>query len=218
MTRPQTVLRSVKEAIKDSGRMPTEMTYATFEMDEDGGQSNVRPPALEITTQDAIRVNAHNTDLVGHSTNDSGEQIGYIYRTSFEMPVQVDVITAEGGGFDPDVIGYDVRKALRRYDNHQHAETLPDPDDTSTTLSEATHFYLGDGRPENDLTMTPALRRWRQECEVWFYDEIDTAEEYEAETPIRTVVGPEDGSFEDGTSIGAIFDATPSTDSPADNY
>lgn len=215
MVRPDTTLESIVTAIRESGRLPDATTYSIYEIDSDGGQANLRPPIVEVTTNDVVRSSPHNTELVGHAEDDQGNDIGYIYESKFEMPIQIDVWTAEGGQYDPHEIGEAVRYALYQYDANQRGNPLPDPDDPATTLNEVEHFTVGDGGVRNDLSMTPALRRWRQSGEVWFHETVNTAEEYGAEDYVANVVTPSDGNFEgDGALIE--FDATPNVESAAD--
>lgn len=216
MTRPDTVLKSVKTALKESGRLPDSTSYATFELDQEGGQSNVRPPVVEITVIDAVRSRPHNTDLVDYATDGSGNRIGRIYHALFEMEFQIDVWTAEGDPFDPHTIGEEVRRTLYRYDAHQYDDSLPDPETPSTALDGIDYFSVDDGTVENDLAMTPALRRWRQTGEVWFHEEVNTAQAYGPEDYVVNVVGPKDGDFEAGTDVALVFDATPNEESAAD--
>lgn len=217
MVRPDTILRSLEEAIDSSDRLPHSTSYATFGLDPDGGQANVRPPIVEITTIDVIRNRPHNTDFVGYETDASGNRIGYIYWSLFEMPVQIDIWTAEGDNYDPDQIGRNCRTALYRYDDTQYGAQLPDPN-SSGDLVEVDRFVLDDGGPQDDLSMTPALRRYRQTAEVWFHEEVNTAEEYGAEDYIVNVVAPGDGDMTSGTDVEIIFDATPGSQSTADTY
>jgi len=216
MVRPDTVLESVKTAIEESSRMPDATTYSIYEIDTDGGQANLRPPIVELTVTDVVRSSEHNTDLVGMATDTSGNEIGRIYRGKFEMPIQIDMWTAEGGDYDPYELGESLRYALYQYDNYQRGDPLPDPTDPNTSLAEIEQFTINDGGVRNDLSMTPALRRWRQTGEVWFHETINTAEEYGAEPYITSVVTPDSsGMYGDGMTIE--FDATESTDSAADN-
>lgn len=217
MVRPDTILQSLKEVIESSNRLPRSTSYATFGLDAEGGQSNVRPPIVEITTVDVIRNISHNTDFVGYATDSNGNHIGYIYWSLFEMPVQIDIWTAEGDNYYPDLIGRECRTALYRYDDAQYGAQLPDPDSTGD-LVEVDRFVLDDGGPEDDLSMTPALRRFRQNAEVWFHEEINTAEEYGSENFIANVVAPGDGDMTSGTDVDIIFDATPNSESTADNF
>lgn len=218
MARPDTVLRSIKTALQESDRLPDPVSYSTFELDQDGGQSNVRPPVVEITVINSVRSQPHNTDFVDYATDGSGNHIGRIYHALFEMDVQIDVWTAEGGQYNPHDIGEDVRRSLYRHDTHQYGETLPDPETPSSALESVDYFTVDDGSVENDLTMTPALRRWRQTAEVWFHEEINTATEYGAEDYVVNVVSPSDGSFEAGTDVAIVFDATSSEESTADQH
>lgn len=229
MVRPDTTLKSIVTAIKESGRLPNATTYSIYEIDSDGGQANLRPPIVEVTTQDVIRSSPHNTDQVGFETDDNGNEIGYIFQTKFEMPFSIDVWTAEGGPHDPHEIGEQVRYALYEYDDFQYGQPLPDPDNPSVPLDEIEKFMIGDGGVRNDLSMTPALRRWRQTGEVWFHETVNTAAEYGPEDYIvrvlsgdGDVIASQDSSeitemntaHVDGATIE--FDATPSMESAAD--
>jgi len=232
MPAPHVVLQSVVEGLKQSGRLPDNTSYSTWELDETGGQSNVRLPVIEVTPIDVIRSSPHNTDFVSYSTNDSGEEIGYIFHAQFEMPVQIDVWTAEGDRYDPREIGEKIRYALYKYDDKQLGRDLPHPEKTSQAIGGLERFVLDDGSIQNDLSMHPALRRWRQTAMIWFYEEIDTAEEYGEETPISTVktgsgdiIASDTPSQVESVSVDSVtengiilFDATPNTESYADQF
>lgn len=208
MVRPDTTLESVVTALRESERLPDATTYSIYEVDSDGGQSNLRPPIVEITTVDVVRSNAHNTQQIGFATDNAGNHIGRIYEAEFEMPVEIDVWTAEGGQYDPHEIGESVRYALYQYDAQQRGDPLPDPDDPSTALDGVVRFTMNDGGVRNDLSMTPALRRWRQTGEVWFTETVNTAEEYGAEDYVANVVTP---SGDDATGDGETIEFTTSS-------
>lgn len=222
MARPDTVLDAIVEAIRTSGRpeIPSSTSYATFQLDTDGGQANVSPPVIEVTPIGAVRNDPHNTALVGHSTDDNGNKIGYIFEAPFDMEFQLDVWTAEGDGHDPDDIGRGVRFALYEYDGTFDAgpypKTLPDPD--GGVVDDIGHLSIDEGSPEPDLTMTPALRRWRTLGSCRFVERVDTAQEYGAEDYVTTVTSPGDGDLSGGTDVDIVFDATPSSESTADTY
>lgn len=232
MTDMQTVMDSILTAIQESGRMPSSMSYSTWELDAEGGQSNVRTPVIEITPINTVRSRPHNTDFIDFATNQNGEQIGYIFRGKFEMPLQIDIWTQEGSKYSPRELGGKLKMALYEYDDLQLGRPLPDPNNPSQSANDIDRFIIEDGEPANDLTMTPSLRRWRHNLEVWFSEYINTAEEYGAETPIRTVKSGSgdviastnksdvtEMKVDSVTSNGMIlYDATPNTDSSADNY
>jgi hypothetical protein len=231
MPGPHTVLKSITTAVKESDRLPQETSYSTYELDTDGGQANVRPPVVEVTAPDVIKADRNHTDFYTYATDEQGNHIGRIYKATFEMDVEIDVWTAEGDRYDPHELGRAVRTALYRYDARQRSEQLPDPDTPSQKIENVSHFWISDGGMRNDLTMTPALRRWRMTADVWFQETINTAEEYGPSGYIARVIsgdgdviastdGSETTEMEpadaDGSTI--VFDATPNTDSPADNY
>lgn len=199
MTHSQEVLNSMSTALSESGSLPDRMTYTTFEIDQTGGQANVRPPIVEMSVIDSIRVQPHNTDFVGFKTDDDGNQTGRIFAAQFELSVQIDVWTAAGDNYDPYELGSTVRSVLYEYDTHMVGNPLPDPDDPSQNMSEIEYLRVGDGSVANDLSMSPALRRWRQTADVWFRETITTDEpeidevalkEYEVnETPATELEG-----------------------------
>lgn len=217
MVFPDTVLRSVKEAIKSSERLPSSTTYAVFELDFQGGQSNVRPPVVEITTVDTIRSTSMNTDFTGYATDSDDNHIGRIYRAGFEMPIEINVITAEGDGHDPSEIANEIRFALYQYEDRNEGTALPDPD-TSGTIDDVTRFQLDAEEPSNNLNMTHTLRGRQEAATVWFEEVIDTSQEYGAKDYVDTVNVPSAGEWVDGSSIDIIFDASPNTTSAADSY
>jgi hypothetical protein len=208
MVQPHTVLDSMTTALKESDSIPDATSYATFELDTDGGQSNVRPPVIEVTIIDTVRSRPHNTDFVDYATDGNDNHIGRIYHALFEMQFQIDVWTAEGGNFNHYDLGNTMQRALYRYDANGRGDPLPDPDDPQTRLDDIDRFTIGDGSPANDLSMTPALRRWRQTGEVWFHEEINTATEYGPEDYVVSVVGPSDGNMESGDDVAIEFNAT----------
>jgi hypothetical protein len=216
MPSPQTVLKSITTAIDESGRLPDATSYSTYELDTDGGQANVRPPVVEVTAPDVIKADRNHTDFYKYATDDMGNHIGRIYRATFEMDVEIDVWTAEGDRYDADELGRAVRMALYRYDARQRDEQLPDPDTPSQDIENVPHFWISDGGMRNDLTMTPALRRWRTTADVWFQEIVNTAEEYGADDRIVNVVTPD--SAEGIGDAQIVLDATENNDSPADNY
>lgn len=218
MTDAHTVLDALKTTVDESDRLPQSTTYSTWEVDQDGGQADLRPPIVEFTIIDTVRSTPHNTDFVEFATDQSGNHIGRIYNALFEMSVQIDVWTAEGDRYDPYELGEAVRRAIYRHDAYGLDEPLPDPSDPSQDLGDVDRVTVGDGNVANDLTMTPALRRWRQTVDVWFHETVNTAEEYGEQDYIVDVVTPSDGDMESGTDVEIVYDATPSTESTTDQY
>lgn len=195
MVRPDTALKGVVTALKESERLPGATTYSIYEIDQDGAQANLRPPIVELTINDTIDYDEHNTDLIGFETDEDGNDIGYIYESRFEMNFQLDVWTAEGGDYDPYEIGESVRYALYRYDDDHVGEPIPDPNDPSQRLDDIVRFDIGDGGVRNDLSMTPALRRWRQTGYIWYHEIINTAEEYGPMDPAFQINYPDEDSL-----------------------
>ena len=194
MARPDTVLNSIVTALKESERLPHATTYSIYEIDTDGGQSNLRPPIVEVTTQNVLRAQPHNTEQIGFAKDDDGNFVGRIYKATFEAPLEIDIWTAEGDSHDQHELAESVRYALYQYDTNQRADPLPDPSDPSQALDDVSRFVLDDGSMRNDLSMTPALRRWRLTGDVWFNETVNTAEEYGEEPYVATVDSPDEDS------------------------
>jgi len=190
MTTPNDILEGIAVALHNSGNLPSSTTYVTRQVDMDGAQAGLQMPIVELETQNSVRNSTYNTDLSGYATDDGGNRIGYIFRTRFDMTVAINVYTAEGGGYDPDDIGQSIRRALLKYDSHQMGSRWLDnhlPDGNGGTLDEVEYFYVGDGENNDDITTTPALRRWQQTIDLHYYDEINTAQEYGPEDFIKSV-------------------------------
>jgi len=176
MSYPTEVLRSIKTALVESQQLPASTTIVTTEIDDEGAQSALRPPAVEITPQQMERYTSHNTNFKRYIRDENGNEIGLLFRTTFELPVQIDALVAEGDGFDERALGEQIRQVLYQYDGRMLNEPLPDPDDPTQAADKIRRFDLGSGNQVNDLTMTPALRQWRTTGTVVFTEEVDTTD------------------------------------------
>lgn len=207
MARPDTVLRSINEAIRQSGNLPAETSYITTTADSEGEHANLRMPIVETSTASMLRNRAFNTDLVGYVTDDAGNRTGHVFHTRFEMLATVNVYTADGGPYDHKELGYQVRQALYQYDDagpglRSAPRFLPDPD-SGNPLYDIKQFTVDDAQPNPDYTMSPTLRRWQIDVNLLFVDEVRTTE------PTITVVHcPEDGEFTSGDGVQIEYDAS----------
>lgn len=205
MARPDTVLSTLNEVIRDSGRLPDSTSYVTTTVDEEGQHANLRMPIVEASTNAVIRNDSRNTDLVGYVTDDAGDRTGFIFHARFDMMASISVYTADGGQYDHKELGYQIRRALYPHDDAgpgmRNSKLLVGPD--GEHVEEIRNLIVGDGEPDPDFTMAPTLRRWTIEVDVSFYDEVRTTED-----TIRVVHYPEDGQFTAGDSVEIEYDAT----------
>lgn len=186
MVRIGTVVDSLATRVRQSDELETsvrrELSVSTFEYNMEGGHSAVRPPAIEVVPDEVVRLDFNNSDFVGYRLDEAGNQIGKVYRTHFQMPVTINVLTAEGGSYDPQEIMENLERAFRIHDSRGPNQPLPDPEDSSQDLADFENLRVSQIRPDPDLNMTPALRRWRQSLTVEFYDDVVVSG-----TPVSTV-------------------------------
>lgn len=176
MVDAQTVLESVATALHDSERLPETTTYATLEVDPDGAQADIKPPLVEIELENLSRATDTSSEFVGYHTDSNGNRIGRRYKSWFNVRMRLDCLAADQSAYDVRDMGQNLRDALRLYDTSQIGNPLPDPADSTKTLSDVdTVDVLNSSRP-NDLSMTPALRRTRTMLECWFADEYSSVD------------------------------------------
>lgn len=197
MTDPDTVLRGIEEALKDSSVF-TGGSYVTEEPDFDGEHNRLDQPVVSLQVVTNPRATEWDSDLAGFTENQSGEKDGKIFEATWEMQVDIFLtIAAANDDYDVKVIGFDLQNALLLYDNKQEGTTLPDPDADPGTLSDVKSVVVGEGVPENDLA-GPGLRRWRQELQVTFVSVRTTSG-----TPITVVEPPQTSEFEEDANRDA---------------
>lgn len=176
--RPDEVIDAITYTLDISGQLPDRVSYVTHEADLGGEDADLSLPIVELQPISTIHLTNFNTDFVGYKYDDDGNEIGRIYQSRYEMDVQVDVWTAARAEDNPDEIGGTIRRTLYPYTSAGPSETLLSPDGEA---EEIWKFSLTDGGREDDLTMSPSIRRWRQDLEVWSYEQFDTTEDYIAD-------------------------------------
>lgn len=199
MVQINTVLESVAlgitQQVPDSFSF-SEVTFATLELDFNGQHSAVNPPVVEIRPVDYARNQRHNTDFIGYEHNDAGEQIGRIYQANFEMPIAISVLVASQSSHDDREIMSQIRTALWYYDSSMMSNPLPSPSGTGT-LSEITELTVGQAEPQNDLSLSPGLRRTQQLVDTRFVERVSTVDYGGPDTPIRSVETADAGDASD---------------------
>lgn len=189
--RPRDVIERVVLAVKESGRLPDETNYVGYEPNMD--TEAIKLPLLEVVTISQARIAEHNTDEVGVVEDDSGNSVGRVFDALYQLTIEVNIWTAHGSKYDPNVLGDKVYTALYEYDSHGPDRNLAD---------EIWRVRLGDGEPDEDFTTSPTLRRWSQTVDIWAHESFTTDEEY-----IVDVSPPADGDFTDTSAVGSIDNA-----------
>lgn len=178
------LFEEIKSLLTQSQKVPSATTILATEIDDTGSQSAIRPPAIEITQQSSDRITTHNTDFVSFVTDGAGNQIGFLFETYFEMVVNLNILVADGDGFDERSIGEAVRNVLYQYDSQMIGENPPNPIERLTITS---------FNQDNDLTMTPALRQVSLQLNVLFKEQVDTTD-LTGTAPFVTEVRSGDGT------------------------
>lgn len=191
MVSPRESMEAVAQAIANAGTLPSELSVLLHEADPENDDADVDLPLLEIQPITVDNVVVDNTDLVGFTEDNYGNQTGRIYSSEYEMGIQLDLWTAASDDtYDPDTLGRQLRDALYPYSSYGPGQDLTD--ENGDPLQAITYFRLGDGERSDGLLETPTVRRWSQEIELWASEEFRTDEDY-----IVTVDTPQDGDLSD---------------------
>lgn len=176
MVAPADSMKTVARAIANSGNLPSDMSLLLHEADADNQDADVDIPLLEIELVDSERVHPNNTDLVGWKVDDDDNRIGRIYHSEYELTLEIDVWTAANDDYDANEMGKAVRNALYPYSSYGPQQSFTD--ENGQPIDEIFRFVISDGTRSDDLIQTPTVRRWRQEVELWAYEEFETTEDY----------------------------------------
>jgi len=180
---PKEVLQAIVRALKNSTEFDGG-TYIVREPDFAGADNTLDQPVVTVQVLNQDRSTEWDSDLVGYTTNDSGQETGRIFHAIWEMQVEVFINVAAGNqALDVSTLGGNLQTALLAYDSQQQAKDFPDGN--GGTVPQIESFTLGDGERDDELS-GPGIRRWRQELEVTFYHETTTDGE-----PITTIELPQ---------------------------
>lgn len=195
--RPGEVLTAIARALQDSATF-SGGAYINHLADFDNGDAGLQQPIVELQPVGKIRADAFDSDRVGYTTDQNGNQTGRIFQVDWEMEIQVDLYVAAGNtDLNATSLGYDLESALLPYDSKQQAQAFPDGD--GGTIADITHFRVGEGRREDDLGGEVAARRWRQDLAAHFHDQTSTSE-----TAVTTVATPQSDEMTTGDSEGEL--------------
>jgi len=176
MVSPRSSIEAITKAIADSGKLPSELSVLLQEADQTYEDADVDLPLLEIQITEVDNVSVENTDFVGWTTDEYGNQTGRIYYSEYEMTLQLALWTTKDDGYDPDDLGEKLREALYPYSSYGPQESFKDDQDNS--IDQIFYFRLDNGERTDDLIQTPTVRRWTQEVELWASEEFRTTEDY----------------------------------------
>lgn len=165
--RPDEIIDTIVDLL--DGNVSDRVSFVKHELDSEGEDSDVYLPIVEIQPITMINLNDFNTDFVGYKHDEDGNQIGRIYQSRYEMDVQLDVWTAARSEDDPNEIGGEIRTTLYPYTSSVSEKEFP---------GDVWKFSFLEGNPNQDLTMSPSVRRWEQDIEIWSYEQFDTTEDY----------------------------------------
>lgn len=199
MVSPRDSMEAVARAVANSGELPAELSVLLQEADQANDDADVDLPLLEIQPITVDNVVVENTDVVGFTVDEAGNQVGRVYWSEYEMGIQLDIWTTKDDGYDPDDLGEKLRKALYQYSSY--GPDLSFSDSNGDPIEEITYFRLQEGERDDGLFDTPTVRRWSQEVELWANEEFSTDEDY-----IVDVDYPEDGEFNDDDADKVISD------------
>lgn len=191
MARPRELIEAVVSAIQSAGTLPSGTNYVGYEPNID--TEAIKLPLLEVVTVSEARIDDHNTDFQGVIEDDNGNAVGQVFHALYNLTIEVNIWTAHGSQYDPDVLGDAVYSALYQYDS-----AGPDLD----LHDDIWRVRVGDGEPDEDFTTSPTLRRWSQEVDLWAYETFTTDKEY-----IVNVTPPTADGFGDSSSTGEIDSA-----------
>lgn len=173
----KTAISSVRNTIEQGSYLNAINEIIIREVDFEGEDSAIKSPFMEITVVSNVQSDPHDTNLVGYETDANGNRTGRIFSASFELDLQMDIYVAAGdAGHDATDLGTELFRALRKHDERE--QSLPLPDSDGNPLDDVTHFRLGDGDRNDDLSMSPSIRRWTKEARLSFKDDVSTSEPY----------------------------------------
>lgn len=193
--RPDASMEAVLRAVKDSGLMPASLNYIGHEPNVSGEDANIKLPVVTAQPVSNIRLSDFNTDRVDYTTGTDGSgntvRTGRVFTAEYRLDVQLDIWVADGSSHDVDTIGNDVWTALYEHDSHGPAKAFVD--ENGASIESISKFQVRDGEPANNLTYTPAIRRWRQMVTLWAYHRFDTTEDYVATVDVPSELHDSDG-------------------------
>lgn len=169
MVAPKDALQLLGAAISNEDKLPNDMGVVFHEADTDNDDADVDMPLIEFQIIETSRPQLVNTDFVGYTTDNDGNEVGRIYASDYELSIEISIWTFDKGGYDPDDLGAKLREALYPYTSHGPGIALDD---------DIYYVVINGGSRDDNLLQTPTVRRWTQEIELWAHEQFKTDEDY----------------------------------------
>lgn len=153
--------RILADTILAADQMPEAVDPLLREPDGSGADANIELPVLIITYGEESGTSDHrNTEFVGYKENSSGQQIAEVYETQWTASVDMQLWTSDRSDWDVDDLGRRLYDVLYAYQTSGPDKTFTD--ESGNPVESLWHFSLDDGYRDDDLAVTPTVRRWRQ--------------------------------------------------------
>lgn len=182
MVHSREALKIIANTLRDSPKFPEEMSYILREPDPDGQDSAVSIPVTVLKDINIDRDDPSNSTFVDYLENSSGERVGKVYETKWEMIIEIDIWTAAGSEYNVDEIGEQLHEVLFAYDSRGPAKTFRD--DSGEARELIYDFSLQDSERNDSLDQSPSVRRWRQRARVRGAEQLTTTSD---DVPVRNV-------------------------------
>ena len=197
MVKPQEVLEILEYTLQNSGKFPDDASYLLREADQENDDAAHTLPLVQLQITGEEQLNPSNTDYTGFVEDDNGHRVGKIYQREYTLSIQADLWTVDHIGYDANELGDYLKDAL--YEHDSFGMEQPFRAESGSLVDEIWKFELQDGDRADDVVQTPTLRRWRQNMQVWAYEEYTTVED-----DIDVVSPPTSGQFNDSDDDGII--------------
>lgn len=198
MVHADTILESIVTACRQHDDLPSDLTYATIILDEEGEHSDVSPPLVEFRVENIERDMSRNSEKWGVETDANGTEIGYIYTQWWDLYVTANVFTVTGTRHTHRELEQQLRRTLYRYDKCGLNNQLPYPDDPTTGLKDVNWLRIDETAPDHNFGMSPTVRTRDLGLDIGFTHEVrttdlgiefDTVEEIHV--PTEAVIDPD---------------------------
>lgn len=195
MTYPNEIKNAIGRALKNDDALSEVTEWFTDEIDPAVQQAVA--PFGQIYFINSANITAWNTNIVDHVTDDAGGRIGYIFESTFDATLQIDLwLAVDDDRYDADELIQQTRTSLREYDSAELDADLQDAN--GNPLDDIKQIRVRAPSWDLDTNTSPSARKRMLEVDVRFVDRLNTAEEYGDLPYVETVDYPHDGDFGGG--------------------